>query len=88
VRIKILSSVIHIIQDFTAQYPYVKIIFTGSTSGRTALYQRILKMYYQSFFKKNFTITGLINSENSLVEVPFESEGAVKYLAFFIKRNN
>jgi hypothetical protein len=85
--VKVLASVIHIIQDFTTEYIDVKIIFTGSTSRRTTLYHRILKMYYQSFIKE-FVITGLINSEKGLVEVPFEPRGSVKYLAFFVKRKN
>ncbi len=41
--IKVLSTVILIIKDFTEENPEAKIAFSGSTKERTALYQRILK---------------------------------------------
>ncbi len=41
--IKVLSTVINIIKDFTEENPELKIAFIGSTKERTALYQRILK---------------------------------------------
>ncbi len=41
--IKVLSTVILIIKDFTEENPEAKIAFSGSPKERTALYQRILK---------------------------------------------
>lgn len=83
--IKVLSTVIHIIKEFTGIYPHIKIVFTGSTKDRTLLYNRILKMNYYEF-SKNFIITGLVKTGNVYKEVIFDPSDEIEYLAFFIKR--
>lgn len=81
-----LATVISIIEDFTMEYPDIKIVFAGSTARRTTLYYRILKMYHASF-KKNFIITSLKDEGNeNYSEVLFDPESNNKYIAFFIKR--
>ena len=54
--IKVFSTIINIIKDFSEENPDSKIVFRGSTKGRTALYQRILKTYFDTF-RKEFLIT-------------------------------
>lgn len=83
--IKVLATVVQIIQDFTAEYPAIKIVFTGSTSARTSLYHRILKIYYPAF-SKGFMITALIKDKNEFTECMFDPDTNEKYLAFFVKR--
>jgi hypothetical protein len=83
--VKVITTVIHILKDFTSAYSGVKIVFAGSTALRTTLYSRILKMYYDDF-SKEFKITTLIESENGRQEVIFDPESKLKYLAFFVKR--
>ena len=85
--VRVLSTAIHIIiiTDFTRNNPRVKIVFTGSTSERTALYQRILKTYCFSFIEE-FKITALAESESGIEEVPFDHSYKGSYLAFFVKR--
>ncbi len=83
--VRVLATVIDIIKDFTTDYPWVKIVFSGSNAIRTSLYHRILKMYYQNFII-NFTITALIKEGNGFAEVGFDPSGSAKYFAFLIKR--
>jgi len=70
--IKVLSTVIHIIKDFTAENPESKIGFKGSTKERTALYQRILKTYLDTFIKE-FLLTALEGPANSPRETGIRS---------------
>lgn len=83
--IKVLSTVIHIIKDFTLEKPDVKISFMGSTALRTAVYQRILKPYY-SDFRKDFRITAIQEIDGQLEEVIFDPSNSSKYIAFIIQR--
>ncbi len=83
--IKVLSTVIHIIKDFTQDKPEAKIVFKGSTKERTALYQRIIKTYWESF-DKEFFITALMGPEGSPVEAVFDRRYKQVYLAFFVRR--
>ena len=83
--LKVLSTVVQITRDFTAQLPGIEIFFIGSTAERTKLYARILKMYYSEFCKE-FKIRGLIASNDSYKEVPFEPQTAFEYFAFLIKK--
>jgi hypothetical protein len=83
--IKELSTVIHIIKDFTADNPESKIAFKGSTKERTALYQRILKTYVDTF-SKEFLITALEGPASSPSETKFDPGHEEIYLAFFVKR--
>lgn len=83
--VKVLSTVIHIVVDFTEDRPAAKIAFTGSTSERTALYQRILRTYAETFGKE-FTISALKGPARSPVETAFDPGCKEAYLAFFVKR--
>lgn len=83
--IKVLSTVIYIIKDFTEENPESKIIFSGSTKERTALYQRIIKTYLDDF-RKEFLITALEGPPNSPKETEFDAGCKEPYLAFFVKR--
>lgn len=83
--VKVLSTVVQIARNFTAQHPDIKLFFGGSTDERTKLYPRILKMYAEDF-EKEFIITAFIKTKDFVKEVAFEPEEAYKYLAFFITR--
>ncbi|MEP6676561.1 MAG: hypothetical protein ABJA78_15475 [Ferruginibacter sp.] len=85
--IKVLSTVIHIVKDFTAAIPTAKIAFKGSTAQRTALYQRIIKMYLEDF-KMDFFVTTLVDNDSKYLEVSFDKEYKGTYLAFFIERKS
>lgn len=85
--IKVLSTVIHIIKDFTATKPEAKIGFMGSTKERTALYQRILKTYWVSF-RKEFIITVLEGPAGNPKKSVFDPDYKETYLAFFVKRKS
>jgi len=79
--IKVLSTVIHIIKDFTKDKPESKIAFVGSTKERTALYQRILKTYFETF-NKEFIITALQGPMDSPSETVFNPGHKGVYFAF------
>ena len=83
--LKVLSTVVQIVRDFTTQLPGIEIFFIGSTAERTKLYARILKMYYNEF-RKEFKIRGLIANGDSYKEVPFDPQTAFEYFAFLIKK--
>lgn len=83
--VKVLATIIEIVNDFTSEYPDLKIVFTGNTLTKTSLYRRILKMYYP-VFNKTFTITVLVKDGQGFLEKIFEPSGDEKYLAFFVKR--
>lgn len=83
--IRVLTTIVHIIKDFTSENPEAKIVFTGSTPKRTRLYQRILKTYYD-FYRKDFTITALSQAKDGSAEELFDPNSTKSYLAFFIKR--
>ena len=84
--VKVLATVIHILVDFTNQYKDYKIVFTGSTLQRTAIYQQLLKRNY-SKFNKVFIITGLIQADSEVyLEEDFDCNSSNIYIAFFVKR--
>ena len=83
--IKVFSTIIDIVRDFTNRYPNVEIYFEGSTPERTRLYGRIIRTYYTTFIK-DFEITGIskINGELRLRSIDIKAE--TDYLGFYIKR--
>lgn len=85
--IKVLSTIIQILRDFSAEHQLVKVLFAGSTPNRTRFYERILKTYYD-VFAKEFDITALIKTTDGYAETKFESNIRQEYFAFFIKRIN
>lgn len=83
--IQVLATVIQILKEFTKEYPYVKVVFTGSTPTRTSLYKRIIKTYYP-IFSEEFIISALVEKSGSYAEVEFNPLAQEKYYAFFIRR--
>jgi len=83
--LKILATVIKIVTAFSGKFPFLTIVFTGSTPERTNMYNRILTTYYTEF-TKDFVITGLIEQGAHLIEVEYEPLGFKNYLFFLIKR--
>jgi hypothetical protein len=85
--VKVLSTVIQILTEFTKEHPHAKVGFIGSSSNRTALYRRIMKTYYQSFTNE-FIISALLTKSNEFDEVEFKPNSTEEYSAFFIRRIN
>lgn len=83
--VKVLATVIEIVNSLTLENPDLKIFFVGNTLTRTSLYRRILKMYY-SDFNEHFVITAVVKDGQRFVEKLFEPDGNEKCVAFFIKR--
>jgi hypothetical protein len=83
--IKVLVTIIQILKEFTKEYPYAKVIFSGSTPIGTALYRRIIKTYYIDFTNE-FIISALVETKTGYSEVPFDPSSSSHYLAFLIKR--
>ena len=83
--IKVLATVIAIAIDFLEDNSHALVSFTGSTPGRTAMYERIIRMYYESF-PDRFSIVSLclVNDEFFLFE--FNSRGLNNADAFLIER--
>lgn len=81
--LKVMSTVVNIVKHFTACYPHYRISFMGSTSERTLLYARILKMYYQEF-SKDFIIKGVTKETEE--EVDFDCENPYLYERFIIQK--
>jgi len=81
----VLATVISILKDFTAKNPRAYIAFTGSTEDRMRLYARILKSYYP-IFKKEFKISGFVETEKGYREVGFSPEQMQEYVVFLVKR--
>jgi hypothetical protein len=83
--IKVLATVVAILNDFTKHHPDKEIAIKGSTPERTRLYARILKTYYHEF-SKEFRITSLIDSGNRIERTRFDPSVNIEYFAFLIKR--
>lgn len=83
--IKVLTTIVHILKDFTTKFPDVEIFFSGSTPERTKLYTRILRSYYSSF-SKEFNINALIRKGDHYTKVPFDPTIDPKFQGFIIKR--
>ncbi len=83
--LKLLSTIIYIVKNFTKDNPAAKIYFKGSPLERTALYQRIIKNYI-SDFKKEFVVAVLVNVAAELNEVDFDPKHKNQCVAFFVKR--
>ena len=83
--IKVLATIIEILKDFTIQYPFVQIVFRGSTPERTKLYGRILRTYYPIFMKE-FEIAAVLLIDGRVKVLPYDPKAQENYLAFLIKR--
>lgn len=82
---KVLATVVMILKHFTAQRPDAIIYFSGSTPERTRLYTRILKIYYAEFIKE-FTIYGVVGTQQNNQRISFDPNVQLDYLGFLIKR--
>ena len=83
--IRVLATIIDILKDFTSQYPFVQIVFRGSTPERTKLYGRILQTYYPIFMKE-FEIAAVQLVDGRAKVLPYDPKAQQNYLAFLIKR--
>ncbi len=85
--VKVLSTVIAILKEFTFVRPEANIVFTGSTDHRMKLYTRILRTYH-SLFAKEFKIRAFIKVGNEYTEIDFDPYSNLEYLVFLIRRIN
>jgi len=85
--IKVIATVIGIVQEFTGEFPELTVMVRGSTTERTKLYSRILKMYYAEF-SKEFHISGLIEDASGVFKVDFDPIISRNYKAYFVKRKS
>lgn len=84
--LKVLSTIIHILEDFTTRYPHAGVFFSGSTDERTLLYMRVIKTY-STAFRTAFDIRAIIKSECGYRQIAFvEPLPDAEYIAFLIKR--
>lgn len=83
--VKVLATIVEIINNVTTEYPDLKIFFAGNTLTKTSLYRRILKTYYADF-TKHFAITAIVKEGQAFVEKKFEPHGDETCFAFFAKR--
>ena len=83
--IKVLATIIDILKDFTMEYPFVQIVFRGSTPERTKLYGRILQTYYPIFMRE-FEIAAFLLVDGRVKVLPYDPKAQQNYLAFLIKR--
>ncbi|MGB8193349.1 MAG: hypothetical protein WCF67_15570 [Chitinophagaceae bacterium] len=85
--IKVLSTVVEIIIDFTDTNSKSRIFFTGSTLSRISLYSRIIKMYYPEF-KKHFVIKGIVENNGKFSEIDFDADILNGYVGFIVDKIN
>lgn len=85
--VKVLVTVIAILNDFTLKNPDVHVIFTGSTVERTKLYTRILKSHILAF-NREFSITAFVRSGERYKKTQFDPDTKAEYEFFLIKRIN
>ena len=85
--VKVLATVISILKDYTTQYPKVVIFFAGSSIQRTRMYSRILRTYYVNF-SREFSISGIVGSEDQNRRIAFDPKLEIEYLAFLVERIN
>lgn len=84
---KVLVTVIHILKEFTLQFPEASVFFRGSTENRMRLYLRIVRSHYH-FFNKDFIISLFIESYEKYEEVSFDPDLDAIILGIFIKRKS
>lgn len=85
--IKVIATVFKIAEKFTEEFPNVEIYFTGSTSARTLLYNRIIRTNYRDLIKK-FKITGFKRSEEGLIIEDYKEWDKGEYVFFSLKRKS
>jgi hypothetical protein len=83
--LKVLITVIHVIKDFLNKYPKRKVFFTGNTQSRTALYNRILKMYHGEFGTA-YAISILVRTKHLTNEVMFDPAKEINCIGFFVRK--
>ncbi len=83
--LKVMTTVIRIVQDFLEDKPDIKLFFQGSTSQRTKFYRTILKRNY-SEFSRQFILTGLVKENSKIIEKPFYPESEEQFIAFIIEK--
>jgi hypothetical protein len=84
--VKVLATVIHIIQNFLADNPRARVFFTGSTVQRTEVYRLILARYFTELSKR-YWITALKELTFGISKVEFGPNDAGPFLGFLIEKN-
>lgn len=85
---RVLSTVVEIITNFTADLPSARVIFGGNNAIRTALYRRILKNNYE-LLSATYKITGVIINDDAMEEEePFDPLSEKEYVYFVVERKN
>ena len=90
--VRVIATVIDVVNEFSSENPGIKIGFTGSSQNRKYMYFRILKMYGETF-SKTYVISALIKDprltgEQRIIEVPFEPGSGDEFLFFLISRKS
>jgi hypothetical protein len=85
--LKVMATIMDIVKDFSHTQPDTLISFTGSSPTLTISYHRIIKKYY-SDYKMEYTITGIIQSEDRYEEISFERYQDADFVAFNIQRTS
>lgn len=83
--VQIMATLVTILKDFLLQNPQATVCFRGSTSMRTALYNRILRTHHE-IFTKEYSIVAL-EDNNCVVydEVVYDPNASNNYVGFLIK---
>lgn len=83
--VKVFSTIIRIMEDFIKANPSATIFFAGSTQQRTDIYTFMMKRNYFRFSVFS-SITGILNTGETLAEVEFNPSGNEKYSGFLIRK--
>ena len=83
--VKVLATIIHIIQDFLAEKPEARLFFNGSTLQRTEVYRLILARHFLEL-SKTYSITALKKEGREIVEVEFKAIDKGPFLGFLIEK--
>ena len=84
---KVLATVIQIVIDFLERNKGATVFFTGSTPGRTNLYNRILRKQYLSY-KDKYHIMASVWVKNKFVLGEFDPGFTGEYSEYYVTRKN
>ena len=84
--VKVLATIIHILQNFLAGNPHAKVFFIGSTAQRTEVYRLILARHFKEL-SKTYWITALKEDPSGISEVDYRPDDAGPFLGFLIEKN-
>jgi hypothetical protein len=81
--VKVLSTIIGIMQDFMRDRPDAKVFFTGSTQQRTNVYRLLISRYYKQLSRIYF-ISALEEIGGITQEIKFDPKYKGLLVGFFI----